>query len=165
MTGPMQEVNPVHSSRIALFAVPIALAVALTGCSSSKSADSSSSSGSSSSASADGDKAALCKFDTDANAAGTGATTAAGALAVLKSFDGQYDQVLAEAPAAIKADVQTLVTDSRKAVQTNDITIVQADSYTQAGMRLDAFCGIASSSTSSSTSSASPSPSDTGSSS
>lgn len=156
------------SSRLAaLLALPVAFTIGLTGCSSSKSADSSTVSGGdtgSSSASADGNKAALCELNSQLDAATNNASTPADLLAAFKAHDAQFDQLLADAPSAIRADVQILVTGARKAEQANDVTPLQNDAaFAAAGQHLDAFCGVSSSS--SSPSDAGSSPSDAGSSS
>lgn len=93
-------------------------------------------------ASVGGDKAALCKFVSDLDVAGKSANTPAEALAVLKSFDGRYDQALADAPSDIRPAVKQLVDASRKAVQANDISVVSSDDLSQPAFQLDTYCGL-----------------------
>jgi hypothetical protein len=89
----------------------------------------------------DGDRTALCKFDTDIAAAGSAAQTPEQRSAVLVAFEPQFDQVVAEAPSAIKSDVRTLVDASRATMHGGGAASTDADLVAEAGHNLDRYCG------------------------
>lgn len=91
-----------------------------------------------------GNKAALCKFDTDFHEASKAIKSEADSLAVIKSFEPRYDQALADAPDAIKSDVETLINGLRAIARSNDLRAIDANAQlvSDAGLRIDTYCGI-----------------------
>lgn len=86
-------------------------------------------------------KAAVCKFYSDVNNALSTANTSPEALAVLKSFEPRYPQVLAVAPAGIKPALQTMIDASRQEVAANHINDNASPALDSAGSQLETYCG------------------------
>ena len=120
----------------------------------------------SSGGSSNGDKAAFCKLNGDISAKLTNAASESQAIDVFKSFEGQFDSYVKNAPKDVKADAQLQVDAARKAIKDNNASQFQTDQKLQAASdHVDTFCGqkSTSSSTSSSSSSTPDSSSSTGS--
>jgi len=86
----------------------------------------------------------LCKFDANFNKAGTSASSPAQYLQLVKSFEPRFDQAIANAPQAIRPDVETLISGLRQMIQANSTSVGAATAHKidQAGNNLDAYCGI-----------------------
>ena len=93
-------------------------------------------------ASADGDKTSFCAINAEINAGTKGATSADEFVTELSPFEPKLDTFLAHAPAAIKADAQTLVETSHTALSDNNGDAFAADAVVLAGKNVDAFCGV-----------------------
>lgn len=106
--------------------------------------------------SSNGDKTAFCKTNGDINAKLSTATSDAAAVDVFKSFEGQFDSYVKNAPSEVKADAQKLVDTARKAINDKSASQFQSDQDLQkAGDHVDTFCGQKSSSSSASSTSSS----------
>jgi hypothetical protein len=96
------------------------------------------------SATAGGNKAALCEFDADFNKASKSAQSEKDFLALIKSFEPRFDQVLADAPADIKRNVEIVIGGLRKIIKAGDTSAIDesGETFSEAGNQLDAYCGI-----------------------
>ena len=135
-----------HSSYRSFIAAPIALALVLGACSSDSksSAKTTASSGSTadSAATGDGNKAGYCAFVSGIETSLASVTSSDQALAVFKTFEPKMDQVIADAPAALKAGTQVQVDNARKAIAANDGTLTNTPEDQAAAAAGDAYCGI-----------------------
>jgi hypothetical protein len=96
---------------------------------------------------ADGDKTAFCKTNSDINAELQKATSADDAVAVFKKFESQFDAYVKNAPSAVKSDAQTQVDFARKAIKDGASTLsTESKDVTDAGNKVDSFCGVKSTS-------------------
>jgi hypothetical protein len=117
----------------------------------------------SSGSSSNGDKTAFCKLNADISAKLTNVTSESQAIDAFKSFEGQFDSYVKNAPSEVKSDAKLQVDAARKAIKDNNASQFQTDQKLQAASdHVDTFCGQKSST--SSTSSPSSSSSDTSSS-
>jgi hypothetical protein len=87
-------------------------------------------------------KAALCNFVSDIDSAAREASTAGQKLQVLRQFAPRFDSAIAAAPAPVKAQIITMVQASRTAIQTNNVAGIGSEDVSDAGYRLDNYCGI-----------------------
>jgi hypothetical protein len=85
----------------------------------------------------------FCQFENDLNSAFGDAEpeSVAALIAVFKQFDTRMDAWVTQAPAAMKANAQTLVDAARKTVSTGDPSAFATEEVDAAGTAIDSFCG------------------------
>lgn len=118
-------------------ALPIALALVLGACGGGDSKTSAP-------ANADGDKTAFCATNAEINNGTKGATSPDEFVTMLAPFESSLVSFVANAPAAVKVDAQTLVETAQKALSTKDSSGFSDPSVAAAGKNVDTFCGSAS---------------------
>ena len=91
---------------------------------------------------ADGNKAAFCATNAEINAGTKGASSADEFVTELSPFEPKLDSFLTNAPAAIKADAQTLVHASHTALSDNNGSAFNAEAVVLAGKNVDLFCAV-----------------------
>ncbi|MCU1502308.1 MAG: hypothetical protein JWM12_1662 [Ilumatobacteraceae bacterium] len=86
----------------------------------------------------------FCQFEQDINSGiADGSETPASLVDALKTFEPRMDQWIADAPAEMKANAETLVAAARKTIASGDETDLSGDpNVATAGSAVDAFCGL-----------------------
>ena len=87
-------------------------------------------------------RTAFCQFETDINDAVRGAETSADAIAALRQFQPRMAQWIADAPAEMKANAQTLVDAATKTIASDNPTDLATAGVDAAGTAIDGYCGI-----------------------
>src|SRR4051794_28986597 len=97
---------------------------------------------------ADGDKTAFCKTNSSINAELQKATSPEDVLGTFKKFEKDFDAYLKNAPAEVKSQAQTQVDFARQVIKDNDTSKLTGENkdITNAGNKVDSFCGVKSSS-------------------
>jgi hypothetical protein len=85
---------------------------------------------------------AFCQFEEDINTAVGGVDSPADVVDVFKQFQPRMAQWIADAPADMKANAQTLVDAATKAVASGDPTSFGTADVDAAGTAIDSYCGI-----------------------
>jgi hypothetical protein len=85
---------------------------------------------------------AFCTFLSALNAEANSATSAEQGLVMLRSYIPELEQQLPSAPQGMQADITVLLTASRAALDSNDLSPLASDDVAQAGARLSETCGL-----------------------
>lgn len=83
---------------------------------------------------------ALCDLVHEIDAADENVTTSAEALAVLRSYEPKFKQMIAAAPSTVRSPLQTLVDASEHAIASGGPDSRDVNSVAIAGAQLDAYC-------------------------
>jgi hypothetical protein len=127
-------------------AIGVAAISRLAGCGSSS--KSSSTDSSSTTAATTDTKAAFCADNDAITKALSGITSADQAIPALKANITTIDKFGKDAPDAVKADAKLMVDGVHTAIEKNDASGMNTPTFTAAGEKVDAFCGVSTSSSS-----------------
>lgn len=84
----------------------------------------------------------VCELNQSVAADLRAAATDRARLDVLAAHEPDFDQVLASAPAEIRASLEVMISESRTAIASDDLAVIDPQRFEAAGRAIDSFCGL-----------------------